>query len=440
MTSETVIRNAGLYPVVRPQAKRVKAAPRFRPVTWLVAFLLVEIVCQLALLSSSIGPLRAVFRSLAFGMSLLWLLILYRRGLRHPAAKVAGWALAIVSIQFFHSTTNSWLAGVAQVALYVSIIAPVFWVASLAIDAVALRRVILILWSFYAMSSAVGVLQVYYPGKFQPNLSSAVTSLGQAYVHDLEIQTASGARVFRPMGLTDRPGGAATAGLYAGLLGLGFLLYERRGFLRWLGVGGAIVGLICLYLSQVRLLMIMFLLCALTLCSVLLLRHDTKRLGLLGVIPLIMLSASSGPPGRQKHGQAYANAGTGPARRGLLQEWGYYLERTAKNCCPDIRWAPAWDAGGWCIRISATRPTTTVSGWRSSGPAWLLDGGVPLILAYIAAVGDSAVDGAAHRAAAGSGLDLDLGRGVAGLRRRRIGEHFRVVVLLSGRKAWSSGC
>jgi hypothetical protein len=391
MTSETVIRTAGLYPVVRQPFARLKPVNRFRPATWLVAFVLVEIACQLALLSSAIGPLRQVFRSLAFGVSLLWLLVLYRRGLRHPAAKVGAWALVIVSIQFFHLTTNSWLAGIAQVALYLAIMAPLFWIPSLPIDAAALRRVILILWTFYAVSSAVGVLQVYYPGKFQPTLSTAITSLGQAYVHDLEIQTASGARVFRPMGLTDRPGGAAIAGLYAGLLGLGFLLYERRGLLRWLGVVGAILGLICIYLSQVRLFMIMFVLCALTLCAVLMLRRDGKRLALVlvfipGVVAVSFLWALA--LGGRNMVSRMETLVQGRPGEVYYKNRGFYLEHTIQDMLPTYPFGAGLGRWGMMYSYFGNKSAPNNYIWvEIQWTGWLLDGGVPLILAYTAAIG-----------------------------------------------------
>src|SRR6202043_556520 len=105
-------------------------------------------------------------------------------------------------------TTNNALSGLAQIVLYLAILAPLFWVPRLRLDTQAVRTVLLTLWSFHALSSAFGVLQVYYPGRFQPNLSAQVASRGASYLRDLTIVVSGGQRVYRPMGLTDAPGGA----------------------------------------------------------------------------------------------------------------------------------------------------------------------------------------------------------------------------------------
>ena len=67
------------------------------------------------------------------------------------------------------------------------------------------------------------MLQVIFPGRFQPRISQVVEEQG-VIAEGLKIELANGERVLRPMGLTDVPGGAATAGMYAIVFGAGFLL------------------------------------------------------------------------------------------------------------------------------------------------------------------------------------------------------------------------
>src|SRR5262249_15004643 len=126
-------------------------------------------------------------------------------------------------------------------------------------------------------SAAFGVLQVTYPGRFQPNLSSVVANMKEGRADGLKVTLASGERVFRPMGLTDVPGGAAPAGMYAVLFGLGFFL-GSRGTLRAAAVGGMVVGLFCIYLSQVRSVLVMTGVCVAGLAAVLLVRREWGRL------------------------------------------------------------------------------------------------------------------------------------------------------------------
>ena len=52
-------------------------------------FVLVEIICELALLSSTLAPFRVFFRIAAFGVSLALLFVLPGHGKQHPAGKAA---------------------------------------------------------------------------------------------------------------------------------------------------------------------------------------------------------------------------------------------------------------------------------------------------------------------------------------------------------------
>lgn len=386
--NSAVIERARTSPTVSAPPKRAKQ----HGAGWLQAFILIEIGCQLLLLSNTFAVLRQPLRSLAFGVSLIWLVMLFRRGQLHPAAKAALVVLAITALEFFHPTTNSFLSGLVQALLYVAILAPLFWVPALSIDARALRRVILVMWIFFVASSAVGVLQIYFPGRFQPSLSTAIIGMGQTYVHGLEIQTASGARVFRPMGLTDKPGGAAIAGVYAGLFGFGFLLFERRGPLRWLSVVGAILGMMCLYLSQVRLFMIMFPLCTLALVGILLLRRETGKLSLILIVVPVVLVLS--------FGWAVALGGSNMTSRmqTLLERRpgevyyksrGLFLEQTVKELLP--KYPLGAGLGRWGMVNSYFGKRTDPNKGRIwveiQWTGWLLDGGVPLIAAYTLALG-----------------------------------------------------
>ena len=58
--------------------------------------------------------------------------------------------------------------------LYLAILAPLFWVPRLRINPAALRRALLLLWAFHTVSAGFGILQVYFPGRFQPNLSTMI--------------------------------------------------------------------------------------------------------------------------------------------------------------------------------------------------------------------------------------------------------------------------
>ncbi|MGH2621860.1 MAG: hypothetical protein ACRDHG_15005, partial [Anaerolineales bacterium] len=175
--------------LVNPSLIGSRAPARIWSSTWMHAFVIFQIVCQLALLSSYIGSLRALVRMAAFGASLLLLVLVpgRGRGLPHPANLPARCVLAIVGLSFFHPMTNGLVSGAAHAAMYLAILGPLFWVPRLGIDLAALRRVMLILWIFHTLSAGVGVLQVYFPGRFQPSLSSVIAAMDEGYIGQLYI-------------------------------------------------------------------------------------------------------------------------------------------------------------------------------------------------------------------------------------------------------------
>ena len=110
-------------------------------------------VCQIALLSGSIGQVRVIVRMAVFGTSIALLFALRGKGRPSPAVKPARFILAIVALSFFNPTTNTLSSAAAQIAMYVAICAPLFWVQRLSIDMSNLRRVMLMIWIFQSTSA-----------------------------------------------------------------------------------------------------------------------------------------------------------------------------------------------------------------------------------------------------------------------------------------------
>ncbi|MDQ6666472.1 MAG: hypothetical protein M3Z23_18995 [Acidobacteriota bacterium] len=368
---------------------RDRSAKRPRP--YVQIFILFQFACQLALLSSAFGPLRPVFRVAAFCFSLIMLAIVPGRGRPHPSAIAARCVWAIVALSLLHPTTNSWLSGVAELAMYVAILAPVFWVPRLPLDAARLRRIFLILWAFHSISAGVGVLQVCYPGKFKMHLSTAIQGRGQDYVNDLYIRTASGEKVFRPMGLTDIPGGAASSGFYSALFGVGLLLTERRGILKALYLASMLLGMVCLYLSQVRMSMVMLGICLVTLCCVLVWRGERAKLLVMTLlVPGVLLASFS---------LAVAIGGKTVTRRletlvkdrpskVYYKNRGLYLDYTVKKLLPQYPFGAGLGRWGMINQYFGDNsdPKRKSIYVEIMWTGWLLDGGVPLIAAYVAAL------------------------------------------------------
>jgi hypothetical protein len=361
---------------------------------WLQAFIFLQIACQVALLFEAIGSFRIVVRVVVFGTSLALLAVLPpagRPGAAHPARP---WALAIlglVALEVFHPTTNTLLAALAQVGMYGAVLAPLFWVSRLSLTPALLRRLLLILWAFHTLSATVGVLQVYNPGRFQPHISTNIKAYGEVFLDDLKITLADGERVYRPMGLTDVPGGAATAGLYAVLFGVGFVFHSRSWAVRSAAAGSIGIGLFCIYLSQVRSVLIMAGICLIAFAVVLGRRGELSRLvGVAIIVPALFLASFSWAVsvGGETVTNRLASLTDDKFSRVYYRSRGQFLEHTVTTLLPEYPVGAGLGRWGMMNYYFGNNddpdrgPIWAEIQWT----AWLLDGGVPLTLLYSAAI------------------------------------------------------
>lgn len=373
------------------QGSRVDRNSQARPSRpWLVAFALLHIGCQLLLLIPALSSARVLVRTAAFGVSLVFLAIIPTKEVwRSPLRTCTICIFALLGLEFFHPEGSGLLAAIASVMLNLAIVGPVFWVPRTGTTTTQLQSLVTILWLFYTISAVVGVLQACYPGRFQPPLSAVLAANSRNRLTGLEIQLASGEHVFRPMGLTDSPGGAASAGLYAVLLGTGMLLSTKLPFkgARPVAVGSMVAGLMCLYLCQVRSLLVMAGLCVITLLLLLLISGRLSRLvGLLGAVGAIVPGAFA---------LAFAIGGKSMINRlnTLVQadpgtvyyaNRGYFIEKTL------YKFLPLYPLGAGLGRygmMNAYFGNPSDALWvEIQWTGWLFDGGLALIFLYVTAI------------------------------------------------------
>ncbi|MDY7227007.1 hypothetical protein [Hyalangium rubrum] len=368
------------------------AAAEAPPAFWasgrvVTAFISMQIGCQLSLLVEAISPLRVLIRILAFGCSLALLAFVRGPRLRHPAVPFLLASTAITALNMFHPQTSSFLAGATQLGIQISVLAPLFWVTRLRIDAVTFRRTLALLFLFNAASAAMGVLQVYFPGRFQPSMSSAIAGMGETYIRSLQFESGSGALVFRPFGLTDVPGGAATGAFYAVLLGSGFLISSRRGPVRLLSVGGIFVGIVSLYLCQVRALALMLVVCLMAMAGVLMLSGRilrlTKLLAVVGGLAVVAVgwAVTMGGEAATARWNRLFEADAGQV---YYSNRGHFLEGTFNDV------VPAYPLGAGLGRYGMANAYFGDNSDPSRPPlwveiqwtAWIFDGGVLVLLLY----------------------------------------------------------
>lgn len=362
-----------------------------------------ELICQLALLSPTLASFRVVFRTAVFGVSLGLLFVLPGHGRQHPAAKAAFFVMVILAVSMLNPGVNSATAAAAEFGLYLAVLGPLFWVARVRIDLTEMRRVVMLLWGFQVISSVFGVLQVYFPARFQFAVSTVVQGMGAGYVAMQHFQNAYGESVYRPMGLTDTPGGAAAAGFFAVLFAAAFFLLERRRWMQIVAAGAMLVGMVAIYLSQVRVMLVMEMVCImafLTLMSwraartsnpILGRRIGSKRLAYL--TGLMALAAVGG------FTWAVGLGGTAITDRvnSLTQEnpgevyqknRGQFLIYTVDEVLPEYPLGAGPGRWGMMFYYFGDKSNTRNPGlWAEiQWTGWLYDGGIALVLVYSLAI------------------------------------------------------
>ncbi len=125
-------------------------------------------------------PLRLYIRVASFGISLA-LLLWWGFGhakisAKHPAQPWLVATLIYIAAMIVHPFSNSTFAGLAQLVLYLSVAAPLFWASSVVHGPDHLARLVALLLVCNGVNSVVGVLQVYDPARWMPHQMSRLVT------------------------------------------------------------------------------------------------------------------------------------------------------------------------------------------------------------------------------------------------------------------------
>jgi hypothetical protein len=366
----------------------VGGTPKPRPPdSWLVRFALFQFACQLALIVPGLGSARIIIRVAAFGGSLALLAFLRGRARATTLQQLAYGVLGILLLEVFHPDGGI-LASVAQFALYAAIMGPIFWVGRLNITPRTVNTLFLCVWAFYAASAALGVLQAYFPGRFQPALSAVYADLGRDQLQSMQIKLASGEHMLRPMGLTDVPGGAAYASVYAVLLGLGVLQSGKPFFgARVLAVLSMMLGIMGLYLCQVRSAVVVMCVAVVVLIALAAISGQLPRFAIAALVvgvavPVAFLLAMS--VGGNGGADRLATLLDGDAGDVYYKHRGMFLDFTINNLVPRFPLGAGLGRWGMISHYFGSGSESIYVEIQWTG--WLLDGGVALMLAYPALI------------------------------------------------------
>jgi hypothetical protein len=205
------------------------------------------------------------------------------------------------------------------------------------------------------------------------------------------------------MGLTDIPGGAATAGMYAAMFGLALFVNEGRFWRKVLFAGSMLTGCTVIYLSQVRSVLAMLVLSGLGFVG-LLLRRDLssqvvrarvrfpRSVGRIRLIPmvaavcgtaLIGLSFAIAIGGRAVTDR-FTTVTPGSFSETYQQSRGHFFIDTVEELLP--RYPLGAGLGRWGMMNYYFGDRASSLWAEIQWTAWLYDGGVPLMLAYFLAL------------------------------------------------------
>jgi hypothetical protein len=357
---------------------------------WLYGFLVFQFLCQGALILAPVGGLRVGFRAAAYLSSAALLVLLPLGGRPYPLRWLVIGVIAITTLGLFHPALNTIVAGLAQLGMTLAIWSPVFWVGRIRLTPESLRRVLLLVWGFNTLSAGVGVLQVYYPDRFAPDPMFLRQVMGDA-ADGLMITLDDGRQVYRPMGLSDTPGGAAVAGSTAILTGFGLLWTMPARTLRLLVIPAAVVGMFCIYLCQIRSTLIVTIASLLGIVSLQVARGFTGRATLLVTATLAVILGSfvwAATVGEQAVTERLSTLAKDSPVGTYYANRGFYLEITLTEHLPEYpigaglgRWG-MMNAYFGDPRNPDSRPLFA----EIQATAWVFDGGLLLLLLGYAAV------------------------------------------------------
>lgn len=386
----------------RGQAPR-PAAPKRTRWGWLEWFLVVQLLMPGLLFIPGMSAIRVVTRVGVFMLPLLCWAMIVRSGRSRsgadsfPANLWLKLVIGLLSLLILHWDTNSPQAGLAHAMFYIAVISPAFWAPRVIESPGQIGRMMMILLACNGLSAVVGLGQVFRPTTFNPPVIPGVTDAATDSIGFLSVsyEDKDGNRIVRPCGLGDQVGGAALAGAGAALAGLAFALRPIGGLRRLAAAGLAFCGVATIYYSQVRMTLMMLVICIAVLVVIFILQRNFGHAALLGGLGAAMvlgaLSWVIATSGREvverfigltttNFSENYEKSG----RSGMVR---HVLETLMWENPLGVglgRWGTIYGVFG-----DKSRPGVWVEVML---PAWVVDGGIPLLAFYGLAIGCAMAD------------------------------------------------
>jgi len=343
---------------------------------------------------------RLPLRVGAYGISLVafglwWFNGQRRRDAKHPAEPWLLWVTVVLVLSLTHPLTSSLTAGLGQLFLYVAIFCPVFWARGYVATRRQLVRIVLLLLVCNGVNALVGVLQVYNPDRWMPQLS-ALYSTNRDMLSAASYVGPNGRLIVRPPGLFDSPGAVCGAGTIAALFGLVMTLETMAWWKRLVALGMAVAGVSAIYLSHVRISLIVLVGMMVMYVGMLILQRQTARVTAFGTLAAGMLVGGltlATVLGGQSVADRFSTLFAEDPRTLYYSSRGISVEYAFTTLISDYplgaglaRWGMMRYYFGDPAKLDSTELFAEVQ-----PNAWILDGGVFLLFFYGAALVATAI-------------------------------------------------
>jgi len=362
---------------------------------WPELFIAMQLLWGLLLFVPGAQAYRTIIRAAPYVMSGAALVYYFRGGREQTLPSSTTWLIvsfALLLLNLLHETAH-WVAGSAQIVFQICISAPVFWMAKAVRTNTHMHRVLWVFFVASALGAIVGVLQVYFPKQFlPPEFSLFAQSLNPNLVQSLTYVGANGREIVRPPGLSDLPGGAAVSGMMAMILGLSLGVGRNvKWYARFGCFAAAVVGMTALYFTHVRS-MTLVASGAVALFAVLRMRQGRTVEGTLTLAAGAALVAGAYLWALAVGGDAVSDRFSSLTDQGVLRMFQEQRGVIIRDTLSELLYQFPFGAGlgRWGMMQIYFGDTTM---WQAPAihvevqvTGWVLDGGIPLLLLYGAAL------------------------------------------------------
>lgn len=321
----------------------------------------------------------------AFGW---WLLRDDESGRPHPAQAWVTGVMVLLGVMLFHPSTASLIGGLAHIAVYFAVLAPLFWAPAMVRTPEQMARLLALVLICSGVNAVVGVLQVYDPARWMPAELSRVITDGAMGLGPVMYAGPDGQMIVRPPGLFDTPGAVAGPGMFAALLGAVFGLSAIPLWQRAAAFAFSAAGVAAIYLSQVRVSLVVLVVMAAAYMFVLVRQGRAAKASTFGLLAVSVLvgsfSLAVALGGQSVSNRVFSLFGSDPFDT-YYRARGLQLDYTLTEMIFQFPFGAGLGRWGMAAGYFAAGPVSTI--WAEiQVTGWMIDGGLPLIALYVGAL------------------------------------------------------